>query len=117
MPFVDYREVYSHVVHTGKVIFPFLTNGRTSRLLADPALSGTFATVNLAYIISGSMGVSTYTQVACKMLKITGETEKNKLMREVELLKGMNHVSTALNNAQYLPDSVPPEVAKYQSYP
>ncbi|KAF8531909.1 kinase-like protein [Gautieria morchelliformis] len=53
--------------------------------------SGTYATVNLAYTISSSSGVSAYTQVACKMLKMTSEAENIKLMREVELLKGLTH--------------------------
>ncbi|KAF8579026.1 kinase-like protein [Ramaria rubella] len=53
--------------------------------------SGTYATVNLAYTITESTAGAAYKQVACKMLKITNEIEKTKLMREVELLKGLNH--------------------------
>ena len=54
--------------------------------------SGTYATVNLAYTISSLNGVSTYKQVACKMLKMTSVAENTKIMREVELLKGLDHV-------------------------
>ena len=74
-------------MHIGKV---GLLKFESIRLLMLP--SGTYATVNLAYTLSRSNGVFTYQQVACKMLKVTSEMENTKLMREVELLKGLDHV-------------------------
>lgn len=49
--------------------------------------SGSFATVNLA------LDTSQYRQVACKSIKTRKDENISKVMKEVHLLKSLNHVS------------------------
>lgn len=56
--------------------------------------SGSYATVNLAYTLKVVKGLPTllYQQVACKMIRLGGGIRVDKLMREVEILRGLDHV-------------------------
>ncbi|GJJ09807.1 hypothetical protein Clacol_004031 [Clathrus columnatus] len=55
--------------------------------------SGSYATVNLAYTLKSTISspLMMYQQAACKMIKLGGRPQIDNLMREVELLRGLDH--------------------------